>query len=154
MNNAPAISVLKRLQADPGIQGWIENKLPDAEINWRYGLNLEPNAQDYPYVAVAAPQGQGGPQMTGMGQTIVVQVGVFSDEETEQEGYKAARGLVLVCDLLDLIKLALHSQPIDNVFNATWDYSFNEATDAGTEHPFYRGELHIPLTLHFDELVD
>ena len=154
MNNAPALSALARLKDNPALTDWLDNHFHGRPVLYRYGLMAKPTAQQYPFIAIAPGAGDGGPQMTGRSQHLSIQVGVQHNDILEHDGLSVCQGQVLVGELLELVKEALYTQPINALFFATWDYSYHEESDAGLGHPYYQGALEIPITLHFDQLVE
>lgn len=145
----PVLSAVRdRLRADPAILAYLAGRYPGLRLSTFVGLkpDLEAGtgipADCFPYLAVS-PLKQEKPAGPGRDRTERLSIMFGVNDDRLEDG--VFLGIPAIADLGELILKALAPQPIGTAPSVVWSGEAETRSDAGTQYPWYEGEIILPL---------
>jgi hypothetical protein len=142
-------AVSDRLANDAAIATYLDTEFPGIEVfhsigikpDWETGTGVP--ADCFPYIAVSPMNDQRFYNKKNSTEQVSILFGVHNDTRTGT----VFDGLRQVCELGELILAALELQPLTKSPSVTWNHEAQIRSDAGLQHPFYEGEIVIPVEI-------
>lgn len=139
-----------RLEADAALAAWFAEHYPGLPVRHLIGLRPDPDTEtavpaDYfPYIALSRLTQKKEARPSRRREWKVSILFGLNDDRQEDGVYLGVRG---IDELTELILDALEPQPIGTDPPVVWSGEADTRNDAGTNHPYYEGEIVIPVTL-------
>lgn len=143
-------NIRERLEADPAIAAWFAERYPGQPVRHLIGLRPDPETETavpsdwFPYIALSRlTQHKEARPSRKREWKVSIMFGLYADGQ--QDG--VSLGVRGIDELTELILNALEPQPIGADPPVVWSGEADTRNDAGTNHPYYEGEIVIPVTM-------
>jgi hypothetical protein len=141
-------AIRDRLRADPPLADYFAAQYPGLPLHFFIGLkpDLEAGtgipADLFPYIAVS-PLVEDKPAHPGRERTYRLSLMFGVNDDRLEDG--VFLGIQRMCEIGELILQALAAQPIGTSPRVVWSGEAQTRSDAGVQHPYYEGEILLPV---------
>jgi hypothetical protein len=141
-------AVRDRLRADQPLADYFAAQFPGLPLHFFIGLkpDLEAGtgipADLFPYIAIS-PLTEDKPAGTSRERTERLSLMFGVNDDWVEDGVSS--GLRRICEIGELILKALAAQPLGTGPTLVWNGEAQFRSDAGIQHPYYEGEILLPV---------